>query len=50
MKQLNLDPTIEWRGHNILEPTTWVTFFNNGFKNDPTEFFPSIVLVNRGTL
>jgi hypothetical protein len=31
--------------HNILKPTTRVTFFNSGFKNDPTELFPSIVLV-----
>jgi hypothetical protein len=31
--------------HNILEPTTGVTFFNSGFKSDPTELFPSIVLV-----
>jgi hypothetical protein len=31
--------------HNILEPTTGVTFFNSGFKCDPTELFPSIVLV-----
>jgi hypothetical protein len=31
--------------HNILEPTTTVTFFNNGFKSDPIELFPSIVLV-----
>jgi hypothetical protein len=31
--------------HNILEPTTGVTFFNNGSKSDPTELFPSIVLV-----
>jgi hypothetical protein len=30
--------------HNILEPTTGVTFFNSGFKSDPTELFPSIVL------
>jgi hypothetical protein len=29
----------------ILEPTTGVTFFNSGFKSDPTELFPSIVLV-----
>jgi hypothetical protein len=31
--------------HNILEPITGVTFFNSGFKNDPTELFPSIVLI-----
>jgi hypothetical protein len=31
--------------HNILEPTTGVTFFNSGSKSDPTELFPSIVLV-----
>jgi hypothetical protein len=31
--------------HNILEPTTGVTFFNSGFKSDPTELFPSLVLV-----
>jgi hypothetical protein len=31
--------------HNILEPTTGVTFFNSGFKSDPTELFPSIKLV-----
>jgi hypothetical protein len=30
--------------HNILEPTMGVTFFNSGFKSDPTELFPSIVL------
>jgi hypothetical protein len=24
-------------GHNILEPTTGFTFFNSGFKNDPTK-------------
>jgi hypothetical protein len=30
------------RVHNILEPTTGVTFFNSGFKSDPTELFPSI--------
>jgi hypothetical protein len=34
--------------HNILEPTTGVTFFNSGFKSDPTELFPSIVLVIAG--
>jgi hypothetical protein len=33
------------RYHNILEPTTGVTFFNSGFKSDPTELFPSIELV-----
>jgi hypothetical protein len=32
-------------GHNILELTKGVTFFNSGFKSDPTELFPSIVLV-----
>jgi hypothetical protein len=31
--------------HNILEPTTGATFFNSGFKSDPTKLFPSIVLV-----
>jgi hypothetical protein len=31
--------------HDILEPTTRVTFFNSGFKSDPTKLFPSIVLV-----
>jgi hypothetical protein len=31
--------------HNILEATTGVTFFNSGFKSDPIELFPSIVLV-----
>jgi hypothetical protein len=31
--------------HNILEPTTGVTFFKSGFKSDPTELFPSIELV-----
>jgi hypothetical protein len=31
--------------HNILEPTTGVTFFNSGFKSDPTELLPCIVLV-----
>jgi hypothetical protein len=35
-------------GHNILEPTTGVTFFNSGFKNDPTELFPSIVPIIAG--
>jgi hypothetical protein len=35
-------------GHNILEPTTRVTFFNSGSKSDPTELFPSIVLVIAG--
>jgi hypothetical protein len=34
--------------HNILEPTTGVTFFNSGFKSDPTELFPSVVLVIAG--
>jgi hypothetical protein len=34
--------------HNILEPTTGVTFFNSGFKSDPTELFPSIVQVIAG--
>jgi hypothetical protein len=34
--------------HNILEPTTGVTFFNSGFKSDPTELFPSLVLVTAG--
>jgi hypothetical protein len=34
--------------HNILEPTTGVIFFNSGFKSDPTELFPSIVLVIAG--
>jgi hypothetical protein len=37
-----------WSNHNILEPTTGVTFFNSGFKSDPTELFPSIVLVIGG--
>jgi hypothetical protein len=37
--------TIHDQLHNILEPTTGVTFFNSGFKSDPTELFPSIVLV-----
>jgi hypothetical protein len=31
--------------HNILEPTTGVTFFNSGFKSDLTELFPSTVQV-----
>jgi hypothetical protein len=34
--------------HNILEPTTGITFFNSGFKSDPTELFSSIVLVIAG--
>ena len=34
--------------HNILEPTMVVTFFNNGFKSDPTELIPSIILVITG--
>jgi hypothetical protein len=34
--------------HNILEPTTGVTFFNSGSKSDPTELFPSIILVIAG--
>jgi hypothetical protein len=34
--------------HNILEPTMGVTFFNSGFKSDPIEVFPSIVLVIAG--
>jgi hypothetical protein len=34
--------------HNILEPTTRVTFFNSGSKSDPTRLFPSIVLVIAG--
>jgi hypothetical protein len=34
--------------HNILEPTTGVTFFNSGFKSDPTKLFPSILLVIAG--
>jgi hypothetical protein len=34
--------------HNILESTTRVTFFNSGFKSDPTEVFPFIVLVTTG--
>lgn len=25
--------------HNILEPTVGVTFFNSGFKSDPTELW-----------
>jgi hypothetical protein len=38
---------------NILDPTTGVTFtgvtfFNSGSKSDPTELFPSIVLVIAG--
>jgi hypothetical protein len=36
------------RFYNILEPTTGVTFFIGGFKSDPTELFPSIVLVIGG--
>jgi hypothetical protein len=42
-------------GHNILELTKGVTFFNkgvtffnSGFKSDPTELFPSIVQVIAG--
>jgi hypothetical protein len=31
--------------HDILEPTTGVTFFNSGSKSDPTELFSSIVQV-----
>jgi hypothetical protein len=31
--------------HNILKPTTWVTFFNSGSKSDPTKLFPSMVLI-----
>jgi hypothetical protein len=34
--------------HNILEPTTGVTFFNSGFKSDLSELFPSIVQVIAG--
>jgi hypothetical protein len=34
--------------HNILQPTSGVTFFNSGSKSDPTELFPSIVLVIAG--
>jgi hypothetical protein len=34
--------------HNILEPTRGVTFFNSGFKSDPTELFPLIVQVIAG--
>jgi hypothetical protein len=34
--------------HNILEPTTGVTFFNSDFKTDPTELLPSVVLVIAG--
>jgi hypothetical protein len=34
--------------HNILEPTTGITFFNSGSKSDPIELFPSIVLVIAG--
>jgi hypothetical protein len=34
--------------HNILEPTTGVTFFNSGSKSDPTKLFASIVLVIAG--
>jgi hypothetical protein len=34
--------------HNIVEPTTGITFFNSGFKSDPTELFTSIVLVIAG--
>jgi hypothetical protein len=33
------------RFHNILEPTMGITFFNSGFKSDPTEFFPFLVQV-----
>jgi hypothetical protein len=29
--------------HNILGPSRGLTFFNSGFKSDPTELFPSIV-------
>jgi hypothetical protein len=36
------------RVHNILEPTTGITFFSSGFKSDPTKLFPSIVLVIAG--
>jgi hypothetical protein len=25
--------------HNIRQPTTWVTLFNNGFNSDPQSFF-----------
>jgi hypothetical protein len=34
--------------HNILETTMGVTFFNSGFKSDPTELFPSTILVIAG--
>jgi hypothetical protein len=33
---------------NILEPTMGVTFFKSGFKTDPIELFPSIVLLIAG--
>jgi hypothetical protein len=34
--------------HNILEPTTGITFFKSGSKSDPIELFPSLVLVIAG--
>jgi hypothetical protein len=44
--EFNVESGVE--GHNILEPTTRVTFFNSGSKSDPIELFPSIVLVIAG--
>jgi hypothetical protein len=43
-KHQNIAPDV----HNILEPTMRVTFFNSGSKSDPTELFPSIILVIAG--
>jgi hypothetical protein len=43
-----LKSCISMHMHNILEPTTGITFFNNGFKSDPTKLFPFIILVTTG--
>jgi hypothetical protein len=31
--------------YNILEPIIRITLLNTGFMDDPTKFFPSIVLI-----
>jgi hypothetical protein len=41
----HFNPIFDIAIHNILEPTTGVTFFNSGFRSDPTQLFPSRVLV-----
>jgi hypothetical protein len=43
-----MPPQLVHATHNILEPIRGVTFFNSGSKSDPTELFPSIVMVIGG--